>query len=138
MGLGCRSDATVAPPAGLPYAVASRSCAPTDGPAVTIVLMAERVQSSAPAVPSLSLHVWHPLESLRGRTFSLVGASADGAATFHPRGTTFETATSAVVRVTEVAADSSIEGTVDATFPASGRIRGTFHGVWIAGMPMCG
>ncbi len=138
MGFGCKPDGMLAPPAGLPYAIASRSCSPTDGPAVSIVLVAERTHPLGLGVPFLNLQLWRPLEAIRGRAFSLTAPSVDGAASFHRDGTTYEAASSAVVRVTDVAADGSIEGTVDAVFPSSGRIRGSFRGVWIPGVSMCG
>lgn len=135
---GCDSDGIHAPPRGLPHAVAARSCAPNDGPAVAIYLTSTAVQTLQPSTPYLRVAVWQPLDGLRGRSWSLASGSSVGAAWFHSTATTFEIATRGSVTVTAVSADNRVEGNMDVTFPRAGRIRGGFKATWIAQTMLCG
>ena len=134
----CDSDGIHTPPRGLAHALATRSCAPNDGPAVAIYLTSTAVQTLQPSPPYLRVAVWQPLDGLRGRSWSLASGSGEGAAWFHPTVTTFEIATRGSVTVTAVSADNRVEGNMDVTFPRAGRIRGGFKATWIAQTMLCG
>ena len=134
----CDSDGIHAPPRGLPHAVATRTCAPNDGPAVAIYLTTTAVQTLEPSAPYLRTAVWQPLDGLRGRSWSLASGSTEGAAWFHSTAMTFEIAIRGNVTVTSVSADNRVEGTMDVTFPRSGRIRGGFKATWVAQTMLCG
>jgi len=135
---GCDSDTIHAPPRGLPHSVATGTCAPTDAPAVAIYLSAAPVETLQPSAPYLRLAIWHTLDALSGRTWSLSPSSEEGSAWFHATATGFEIATRGSVTVTSVSDDNRVEGTVDVTFSTAGRIRGSFTATWMPSTLLCG
>ena len=124
--LGCSQKGALAPPEDFPHAIAVRSCAPHDGPAVTIYLSSEEVESPQPSPPYLRIAIWQAVGALANRSWSLAVSSAEGSASFHATTSAHEMASGGTVRVTTVSADSTLEGTIDVTFPTAGRIRGGF------------
>jgi hypothetical protein len=135
---GCASEGVNAPPPGLPHAAATRSCGPTDGPAVAIYLSAAPVLSLEPSTPYVRVAVWQPLERLTGKSWLLSDGDSDGAAWSYATAEAFEVATRGEVTVTAVSADSSVEGVVDVTFPSAGRVRGGFKARWLSRTLLCG
>lgn len=129
--LGCSQKGALPPPEDFPYAIALRSCAPHDGPAVTIYLSSEEVESPQPSPPYLQIAIWQPVGTLANRTWSLAVSSTEGSASFHATSSGHETASGGNVRVTTVSADTTLEGTVDVTFPTAGRIRGGFTAPYV-------
>jgi hypothetical protein len=122
-------DGALAPPRDLVHAAVTRSCAPNDGPAVTIYLS---------QTPYLQINVWQPLASLGGRPWSVGSGSSEGSATFVAVSANPETATTGTVTVHSVSADNHVEGTVDVIFPKSGRIHGGFQAIWKPQTFLCG
>ena len=129
--LGCSQKGALAPPDGFPHAIAVRSCAPNDGAAVTIYLSQAEIETLEPSPPYLRIAIWQPVGALANRTWSLAVSSAEGSAWFHATTSGFETPSGGTVRVTAVSADSTLEGTVDVTFPTAGRIRGGFSASYV-------
>lgn len=136
--LGCSQNGVLAPPDGFPHAVAVRSCAPNDGPAVSIYLSRAEVTTLEPTPPYLRIAIWQPVGTVANRTWSLRIPAGEGSAWFHATTSGHETASSGNVRVTTVSADTTLEGTVDVTFPAAGRIRGGFTAPYIDPPALCG
>jgi hypothetical protein len=136
--LGCSQNGALAPPEGFPHAVAARSCAPNDGPAAVIYLSDAEVESLEPLPPYIRIVIWQPAGALANRSWSLSASAGEGGAWFHSTTEVHETASSGSVRVSTVSADTSLEGTVDVTFPTAGRIRGGFTARWIARPALCG
>lgn len=135
---GCSQNGALAPPAGLPHAAAARSCAPNDGPAAVIYLSGAQVESLEPSPPFIRIAIWQSTEALANRSWSLTASAGEGGAWFQSTTDVFEIASSGNVRVTRVSADTSLEGTVDVTFPTAGRIRGGFTAPWISRTTLCG
>src|SRR6267142_1138958 len=70
----CNGDGISGPPPGLPFATATRSCGPADGPAVSIYL-SRNPESVTPTPPFVILHINEPLEQLAGRSWTVGGQS---------------------------------------------------------------
>ena len=122
----------------LTHAVATSACGPTDGPAIAIYLSHAPVQPPPPSAPYLRMNIWHPLEGLAVRSWSLVGSQVDGAAVYHSTASEHEFATRGKVSITRVESDSTIHGIADVTFPGAGRIRRHFEAVWFTQAQLCG
>ena len=112
------------------HAVAAAACGPADGPAVAIYLSSTPVESLEPSAPHVRIAVWQPLERLRGRSWSLAPDRGEGGAWLHRTAQDFEIATSGTVTVNAVTPDSTVEGSVDVTFPGARRYRSSFRAVW--------
>ena len=138
LAAACASDGMPGPTAGLTHAAATRACGPTDGPAVAIYLAAAPVESLEPATPYVRIYVWQPPERLAGRSWVLAGGEPEGAAWLHSTAKDYEVATSGRVTVNAVAADSTIEGVADLTFPRGGRVRAGFRAAWLSRTVLCG
>ena len=137
VAVGCSSDRVGAPPPGLPYATATPTCAPNDGPAVSIYLTALLEDTLEPSKPYVRIAVWQPLDSLVGRSWVLAPSSEDGSAWYHATAVDFESATNGRLTVTSFSLER-VRGTVDVTFPDAGRIRGAFEATWIPQAELCG
>lgn len=129
--LGCSQKGALAPPDGFPHAIAVRSCAPNDGAAVTIYLSQAEVETLEPSPPYLRIAIWQPVGALTNSMWSLRVSEGEGSAWFHATTSGHETASGGTVRVTTVSADTTVEGTVDVTFPTAGRIRGGFTAPYV-------
>ena len=70
------------PPAGFPYAVAMSECGPADGPAVIIELVQDTLPALPPGGPHVRVYLWHSLDELTGRSWSVGGSSQDGVADY--------------------------------------------------------
>lgn len=136
--LGCSQKDPLEPPDGFPHAVAVRSCAPNDGPAVTIYLSSDEVETSEPSPPYLRLAIWQPVGVLANRTWSLAVSSSEGSASFHATASAHEAAAGGTVTITTVMADTTLQGTVDVIFPTAGRIRGGFTAPYVHPPALCG
>ncbi|HEY6107486.1 MAG TPA: hypothetical protein VIV56_01160 [Gemmatimonadales bacterium] len=138
LAVACLSDSTLRPPGRFHYAAAARACGPADGPAVGIYLATVPVESLAPPAPYIRIAVWQPLDHLAGGSWLIAAGDTSAAAWYYTAPNQFEVATGGHVMVTAVQPDTTIEGSLDVTFPAAGRVTGGFRSVWIAGAPLCG
>jgi hypothetical protein len=120
------------------YAVAARSCAPTDGPAVAIYLTHEPVTSLEPTVPYFQVAIWQPLEEVSGRTWTVAGDLLEGSASYRPSSDRYEFATTGRIRIDAVSHENTVRGSVDLRFPTAGRVRGGFQATWLTTSMMCG
>lgn len=128
----CPQDKITEPISNLPFATASPSCGPADGPAVEITLAA----SDNPAgTPRANVAIYTSLASLTGR-WTL---SPDvGVASYQTATGTGELARSGTVVIESVDAANTVTGTVQLVFPDAGMIRGRFRATWIARTVRCG
>ena len=119
-------------PIGPPTAaVATRTCGPADGPAVSIVLAPSAEAAAAERPPYVRVAIWRAPDEIAGRTWALNGVP-DGAAWRHTGPRDFEVATRAAVTVLRVAADTTIDGAVDLAFPSGARVRQAVRAAWRA------
>jgi hypothetical protein len=67
-----------APDSGpLAHAAARQTCAPWDGPAVSIVLAGDSLAAEAPSPPYVEFRIYRSVERLSGRTLRFSGTSSD-------------------------------------------------------------
>lgn len=135
---GC-GDGIAAPPAGLPHSVATRSCGPTDGPAVAIYLTRIPMDEvSPPPSPSVVISILAPVTQIEGRGWDVSQDSQTGSAVWIDNANAFQSASYGGVIIRAVLADTTIEGSVDLVFPDAGRVRGGFRAKWISSSFRCG
>lgn len=132
------SDGIAAPPTGYTHAAATFACGPADGPAVAIYLSPNPVTSLEPSGPYVRIYIDQSVEQVGGKAWA-IGGSSPAAAWFQTSASNYEIATSGYIITSSVAADKTIDGTVDLTFPNAGHVHGGFHAEWIsqAGL-LCG
>lgn len=118
-------------------AVATNSCGPLDGPAVEIFLSTRPVTSLETTLPRISVNIWRRPRELTERRWRLTDGE-DGSALYYRNDSEPEFATSGEVTVRNVAADTTIEGSVDVEFGDAGHFRGDFRAIWIRNNALCG
>jgi len=133
---GCRSEVT--PSSNYPYAYASPTCAPWDGPAVTIYLTPTLADSIAPGAAHLSISIWTSASELPGRSFSWPTDKQTGAGVRCARQGDCEAAAAGRVAFRPFAADSVLEGSFDLLFSDSTSERGGFRAAWRPRQELCG
>ncbi len=100
------------------------------------IFLAPRVlDPRSPVPPYVRIYIDRHVTELTERQWVVAGSGVNAGAWYH-HGSERETATSGVVNVTSVAADNTIEGTVDLTFP-SGAVRRTFRAGWTPMSGLC-
>jgi hypothetical protein len=134
----CASDQIPGPPAGFNHATAMRECGPTDGPAVAIYLAADSGPLLQPPTPYILITVWQSLDRLGQQSWTVANEQGMAAAWFFSAPNNAQNATSGRVTVNIVDTTSTIQGSVDLTFPAVGRVSGGFRASWIPRTLMCG
>jgi hypothetical protein len=122
----------------LRYASATNSCAPTDGPAVSITLSSTPVGSGRVDRPYLTLSIWTGLGDLPGKTFSFAAASPDGFGAYFGEDTTKTETVTGTVHIDRIARDSSITATLNIRLADGSRIVRTFIAPWQATRMLCG
>ena len=132
----CGADGIPGPPVGLDQATASRSCGPTDGPAVAITLGSALAPSVQPP-PYLVVSIQRDIGQLAPASWNIGDPQGLVGATFVPTPGTYESATLGRVTITRVDTTAAIEGAVSLTFP-SRRVSGGFRAEWISRFPACG
>jgi hypothetical protein len=145
LGVACadgdRFTTRAGSPEGYPYAYAARSCAPWDGPAVTIFLVPSPVDSSStlpPDAPHIELAIWRSPASLTGTTLTWPTTEQIGVLTACRDQTTCEQATAATVRFRSLPSGGSLEGHISAKFPTATGVSGGFRAVWHPERALCG
>ncbi len=134
--LACRASPTTVA-VDLPHVNATRSCAPTDGPAVSITWTAAPATGRDVVGPYLQVLLWTGVGELAGRSFRLATDSQDGFARFVRAGGG-EGAVRGSVRITQVGADSSVSGAVDLALDDGSRFARSFVAPWISTQMLCG
>lgn len=126
--LACTSGST---PAAFPSAFARASCAPTDGPAITIDLSPSRGADPL-APPLIQTSVYRPRADAVGRTWTFDGNWGSGYTSYCGTSTHCESATETTLTLGRLLQGDSIPGEIEARFPTAGLVRGTFRAAWVA------
>jgi hypothetical protein len=124
-----------------PSAIAQRTCGPTDGPAVSILLARDSVTPVREPRLAINLTLWHGVTTLPGRRFALAQDSNDGFAslTSVPVGlSSLWVPLTGRVDIRRVTSDTTIVGFVDVTFPDGARFARTFTARWQSAPTFCG
>jgi hypothetical protein len=140
MTLGaCDLSGIAGAPRAFEHAAVTRACGPADGPAVGIYLASDPVQLTDPPMPHVRIYLWdYGVQDLEGRMLSVGENSPNGAAWFHTSANNFEIAEAGVVRIDEVHADNSVEGSVNILFPGGRRVWSGFRATFIEPAFLCG
>ena len=134
----CAPDQIPGPPAGFNHATAMRECGPTDGPAVAIYLAADSGPLLQPPTPYIVIMVWQSLDRLGQQAWAVGNELGMAVAWFFSTPSNSQHATGGRVTVSVVDTASTIQGSIDLTFPSIGRVNGGFRASWIPRTPLCG
>ncbi|HEX5817471.1 MAG TPA: hypothetical protein VFY20_01235 [Gemmatimonadales bacterium] len=139
--VACDDDNTgpvPAAPEDYPFAYATNSCGPTDGPATRLYLSAE-VSDSLPLVaPRVEVLVYRSAADLQGEEFSWSGYSEEGWAGRCAGDAPCEEASSVAVEFRRNAADTVLTGEVRVRFPDGSTVSGGFDATWRRTTYLCG
>lgn len=130
--VACDYSRISAPPADFEFAAITNSCGPADGPAVTIYLVPEPMESLPAPTPHVRFYVARSIEELEDQRWELSGPDAEGAAWYHPTANEFEIATYGALIVNSVSADLTVRGEVNLVFPSGRHIWGGFTARWFS------
>jgi len=103
----------------LTHSVVTNACGPADGPATAILLSDRPIAVNSPATPYVSIYIDDVVGNLSG-SIPLSGPQARGSATLFAAPRTYAPATSGLIEIVKVSADSTVSGTVHLTFPDRG------------------
>jgi hypothetical protein len=139
LAAACNSDRLVKPVDGLPYALATPSCGPADGPATIIVLASTPVELPQPSVPYIQVFVPRRFtESTRGDVFEIGDdINENSNAWFYRSGVETKSARRGEVGITALRGNQ-LTGYVDLEFPDGARIRGAFSATFHSVATFCG
>ena len=128
----CPQNKITEPISNLPFATASPSCSPVDGPAVEITLAASDSPSSTPRA---QVALYERLSNLTRRW--TLGPDV-GVASYMTSSGTGELARSGTVVIEGVDAANTVTGTVQLVFPEAGMISGRIRATWVPRSVRCG
>jgi hypothetical protein len=138
MGLvACGNEVTGAA-ADFRYARATNSCAPTDAPAVNIVLAVKPFSGVPVGQPYFDINLWTGLDDLTGRPYRLVQNSNDGFASYNSARDRRAGMVTGTVVVTGVTSDLSVHGTLDLRLSDGTRFLRDFVAPWRPTRALCG
>lgn len=120
------------------YARATNTCAPTDGPAVSIILSARPLRGSSVDQPYVAINIWTGLRDLSGHPYRLAQNSNDGFGTYNADRDGPAGKVTGTVVITGVAPDSSVLGTVDVRLSDGTRFLRDFKAPWRPTRTFCG
>lgn len=127
-----------AAPSGYPYAYATNSCGPADGPATRFYLASEPSATLPATVPRIEFVIHRSASELQGEDVTWDGSSSDGWAGRCDGAGPCAAATSAVVRFRRGAADTVLSGTVKLRFEDGTSASGGFEATWRRTEQLCG
>jgi hypothetical protein len=139
--LACRgSDGELAElPEPFLHATAMQDCAPWDGPAVSILLTAEPLDSGlTPKAPYLRLAVWKDLGALQDAVFIWPSEEQVGSASYCAEENSCEAALTGLIQFRKLGADSSLAGEFELTFANEEPFSGGFLARWLPHTMLCG
>jgi hypothetical protein len=136
--LACGDDsAPLEPLSELPFAVATPSCGPADGPAVLIYLASTPIESLQPVAPFVQVNIWRSITELgAGSVVPISESISDATAWFRGSGVERQ-ATGGEVGVTS-RTTTALAGSVDLRFADGPAVRGTFTAKWEPRQLLCG
>jgi hypothetical protein len=120
------------------YVNATNSCAPADGPAVSIYLSAKPFTGSQVDQPYVAFNIWTGLRELSGRPYRLAQNSNDGFGSYYADQDRRAGLVTGTVLITRVAPDSSVHGTVDVQLTDGTRFVRDFVAPWRPTRTFCG
>ena len=124
--VSCARKSPAEPVEGLPYAIATLSCGPTDKPVVVIYLTSTPVELQQPVSPFMQVYLPDSFHELRrGRVYPVGNTIDDAMVTFHSSGLPARMAQRGEVGVSSLANDE-IRGFVDLVFAGGLKMRGSF------------
>lgn len=136
---GCDDPQSPRPLTEYPFAVATRTCGPADGPALAIFLSAGEVTDVPAAPPYFQFYLTRSPAELEGRTWSWPSTDESinawectvaGAACAHsPAG---------VIALGRFGPDSALTLTADLRLKSGERVRVRTTARWVSGSPLCG
>jgi len=122
-----------------PYAMATNSCAPWDGPAIEISLSTKPLKCAKEDAAELRMYFWRQLPLHAGQTFTIEANSDWGGASYCKGGDQpCERATSGTIRIEKFEQEKGGQGTYELVFPKLGKVSGTYHADWCHQRIMCG
>ena len=138
LAAGCSDNPVPSEPlSDLPFAVATNSCGPADGPVVAIYLASTRIESLQPSAPFISIRIPHSFETVgAGSKYQITELFTDASAFFHGSGIE-RTANGGEVGITSKSS-TTLTGYVDLRFADGPRMRGTFAATWQPTQFLCG
>jgi hypothetical protein len=135
---GCSDDsAPLEPLRELPYAVATPSCGPADGPAVLIYLASMPIEALQPVAPFVQVNILRSITELdAGSVIQISESISDANAWFRGSGVERQ-ATGGEVGVTSRTTDT-LAGYIDLRFTDGAPLRGSFAATWTPRQLLCG
>jgi len=127
----------VAGPVDYAYTWAVNDCAPWDGAAVTVYFSTSGPDAGSIVPPYLSVSVWTDPLQLVGRSHTIAGAQADGAASLCDRAGSCRTADAGWIRFDAFESEERLDGVIRVQFGAD-VVEGSFSAQWRDGQPLCG
>ena len=134
----CNKESPFEPLNELPFAYATPSCGPADGPTVVVYLAAQSFELGQPVAPFLQVQIPTSSTQLKpGDVFHVSTLFTETTASFHGSGVETRTASSGEIGVTAFSANL-LSGYVDLKFEGGPSFRGTFMAAWQPRQLLCG
>ena len=132
--------AAIATPAGssFSYGIMQSSCAPTDGPAIAIMLTAEPAQCKRVTGPFLSFAIWRDLPIHAGQVFEFGSGSNAGYAARCEKELDCKVAQSAKITIDQYQERSSASGHYELQVKGGETLKGKFEVKWCEERVFCG
>jgi hypothetical protein len=122
-----------------PHALISASCAPWDGPAVSLVLTTKPTScGKAPEGPYLSIYIWRDLPEHGPKTIEFKEAGGNGGASRCATANECERATSGRLTFTKFDQNGEVEGSYEFHFKDGSVEQGSFKAEWCHERVVCG
>jgi hypothetical protein len=127
------------PLSALPFAYATNSCGPADGPAVLVYLAAQSFELTQPVAPFIQINL--PVASTTMKAGDVFHVEDDDFmapnAFFHGSGVETMAASDGEIGITAFNANT-LSGYVDLEFPGGREFRGSFIAAWQQRQTFCG
>ena len=137
--LSACNETPLEPLSALPFAYATNSCGPADGPAVLIYLAAQSFELPQPVAPFVQINL--PIASSELKAGDVFHVDEDDFmapnAFFHGSGVETKAASDGEIGVTAFSANT-LSGYIDLEFPGGLVFRGTFIASWQTRQTFCG
>lgn len=133
----CNSTGPANQPQGdFRHAVSTFQCGPADGPATAVLLARDSIDGLQATNPYVRVVILRSAAELQGTSW-MIGTNFNDAAALYFDSDNPEQATSGTVRITRVAAQQRVEGSVALRFP-SRMVTEEFSAPWIEPFMLCG
>lgn len=136
---GCDDPESPRPLTEYPFAVATRTCGPADGPAMALFLSPGEINQVPAAPPYFQFYLTRDPAELEGRT--LIWPSADetvGAWECTVPGAACAKSPAGVISLGRFGPDSALTVAADLRLGSGERVRVRTTARWVSGSPICG